>query len=398
MRILMLGPWCIRKPLHGGQIRASHIVEAYRAAGHEVLFVGLYHPTQTPRDEYSETDLPITTPVLEHAARIPRTQDIRLWYALADEPTSFAQYCDRIAHFTPDVIQFEEPVFWPLVRRLVDTGILERGHGRIRILHSSYNIEHTWRRASREGATPQDEAFSTELEILEQDIARRADAVCVVSKSDAVAFRGMGAEAVVVAPNGSAITAPTPEALRTVSQYLNHQPFALFVSSAHPPNASGLMHMIRGAPGVRLRNGIVVIGGDVARLLQPYSADPQLQHLFRDIRLLGRIPTDDLLAAFYAHAHVAIVPRTIGGGSNLKTAEALLSSRPIVAASRAFVGFEEYADAPGVHMTDDPVAFWRAIDELLGKPLAASITRRGMNALAWKHTLEPMVEAVESLA
>lgn len=394
----MLGPWCIRKPLHGGQIRASQIAEAYKAAGHEVIYVGLYDPDQADPAEYSEADHPLTRALLEHTALIPRTQNMKIWYALAHEPASFARYCDQITRYSPDAIQFEEPVLWPLVRRLIDTGVLERGHGRIRVLHSSYNIEHSWRRAGCEGTASENEAFATELESLERDIARRADAVCVVSESDAAAFGAMGAEAVVVAPNGTALPKPTPAALRTVSQYFNRQPFALFVSSAHPPNASGLMHMIRGAPGARLRNGIVVVGGEVTRLLQPWSSEPGLQHLFRDIRLLGRIQSDDLLAAFYAQAHVGIIPRTVGGGSNLKTAEALLSGRPIIAASRAFIGFEAYAGASNVHIADDPIVFWRTIDTLLGEPSAAPIMRESMKALGWQHTLAPMMKAMERLA
>jgi hypothetical protein len=126
-------------------------------------------------------------------------------------------------------------------------------------------------------------------------------------------LEALAAEDVVVAPNGAALPTPTAAALRTVRQYLGPQPFAPFVSSAHPPNASGLMHMIHDAPGLRLRHGVVIVCGDVARLLQPMSADPALQHLFRDVRLLGRVPGDDLLAAFYAQAHVAIIPCLLGG-------------------------------------------------------------------------------------
>jgi Glycosyl transferases group 1 len=96
------------------------------------------------------------------------------------------------------------------------------------------------------------------------------------------------------------------------------------------------MHMVHDAPGLRLRHGVVIFCGDVARLFQPMSADPASQHLFRDVRLLGLVPGDDLLAAFYAQADVAIIPRLHGGGSNLKFAEALLSGRPIVVTSRAF--------------------------------------------------------------
>jgi glycosyltransferase involved in cell wall biosynthesis len=397
MRILILGPWCIERPLHGGQIRARQIVQAYRAAGHEVGFSGLYNPKQTDPADHTEADHPVTPAILQHILRIPGTPNMGFWRALAEEPASFARFCDRINSFRPDVIQFEEPFFWPLLRRLVEAGALERkGGARIRILHSSYNIEHAWRREYREGATLQEDAFLLELEALEHDIARRADAICTVSASDAAAFEVMGADRVVVAPNGTALPTPAPAALRCVRQYLDRQPFALFVSSAHPPNASGFMHMIRGAAGARLRNGIVVVCGDVARLLNVYAREPGLQYMFRNIRLLGQVP-GDFLAALYVRAQVVVVPRTLGGGSNLKTAEALLSGRPIVATRRAFIGFEEHVTAPGVHLVDDPTLFWPAIDTLLAEAPAAPILRKGVESLAWSHTLAPMVRAAEAL-
>jgi len=61
------------------------------------------------------------------------------------------------------------------------------------------------------------------------------------------------------------------------------------------------------------------------------------------------------------------------------------------------MGFEGFATAPGVDIADDPVAFWRQIDALLGQPPAPPIIREGVEALAWRQTLTPMVKAAEML-
>ena len=396
MRVLVLAPWPIRRPLHGGQIRGSEIVRAYGEAGHETEFIGLYDRAGREDDEYSEQDHPIT-PALASVDPGGRTPEMGFWHALANEPASFARYRDQMLRFTPDLIQFEEPFLWPVANRLAEAAARERGGRRLPVLHSSYNIEHVWRRQYRDATEIGNGAFIGEIAALEQEIARHADGVCVVSGQDAEAFRAMGARAVTLAPNGTALPAPTPAAIRTVRQYLDRQPFALFVSSAHPPNASGLMGMIEGAPDARLRNGVLVALGDVDRLLRPHADAAHLQHLFRHIRLLGRVTTD-LLAAFYAEARVAVVPRALGGGSNLKTAEALLAGRPIIATSRAFVGFEDFATAAGVRIVDEPDAFWREVEALLGDGWqSAPIRRDGLDALTWSRTLAPMVRLAEAL-
>ena len=43
-----------------------------------------------------------------------------------------------------------------------------------------------------------------------------------------------------------------------------------------------------------------------------------------------------------------LLPITYGGGSNLKTAEALLTGHPIIATAKAFRGCEVFTDMPGM--------------------------------------------------
>ena len=94
-----------------------------------------------------------------------------------------------------------------------------------------------------------------------------------------------------------------------------------------------------------------------------------------------------------------ILPKTLSGGSNLKTAEALASGRPIVATNRAFDGFEGFRDVPGVTIHDDPDLFWDTVDGFLTGGIS-SVPRAPeiMEGLLWTECLKPMVHALEALA
>lgn len=392
----MLGPWPIRRPAHGGQIRATEIIAAYRAAGHTVRFVGLSDPDVTSADEYSSEDNPITRAIHDEVDRQPLALGgLRFWIALARESGSFANYERAVSSFGPDLVQFEEPFLWPVVRRLKAEGALGSGTTRVPILHSSYNVEHVWRREQErmQGTASSDAAW---VEALEQEIAAQADAVGAVSVADADTFRALGARTVAVAPNASSLRPADPAVAAALDQYLGDTPFALFVSSAHPPNALALIGIIDGAPAARLRHGILIVCGEVDRLLRAHPAFPKYQHLFRSTRFLGRISAE-LLPCLYARAHAVIVPRSTGGGSNLKTAEALLAGRPVVATARGFVGFERFTQAAGVFIEDEPGAFWNRVDALLGEPFSPAVARAGLEELGWSSALRPLVRLAAEL-
>ena len=73
MRILILAPWSVARPLHGGQIRCSRSAAAYRVAGHDVLVVGLYLPDTAQAGEYAPHDHPVTPALLQRAGAVPGT-------------------------------------------------------------------------------------------------------------------------------------------------------------------------------------------------------------------------------------------------------------------------------------------------------------------------------------
>lgn len=389
MRVLMLGPWPINRPRHGGQIRASNIVETYRARGHDIRFMGIFDPNSVVAADLGPYDVGVDAKVMAYVTQSGLPVEWSLWLAFAEVPEFFQRFVAMVREFRPDIVQFEEPYLWPLVRRMRDAGIL----GGARLVHSSHNFETDHRRQLMTIAGKVDERILRLLAEQEGEIARESDLVVTVSDQDADSLRRLGATRLVVARNGSRCPEATPDALAAVGAYLGDTPYALFVSSAHPPNAHGLLEMAKGL-SMRLP-GDFVIAGRVCQLLAPHRrTNPLLAHA----RMLGLVDPA-ILDALVVRASVIVLPKTHGGGSNLKTSEAVLARRAVVATELAFTGFEDWRHVAGVRIENDPARFWQSVsDNLRSPPIIDDTDGNLRDKLLWAHCLTEMMCAVEDLA
>ena len=118
----MLTAWPFRAPRHGGQLRAAAIAQAYRDAGHTVFSAALYDPADSTA-EFWPDHVPITAEIsraMRPAAGEPdgEASTMVFWQAVAAARRSFRAYADVVRAAQPDVVQIEEPVLLPVVRRL----------------------------------------------------------------------------------------------------------------------------------------------------------------------------------------------------------------------------------------------------------------------------------------
>jgi hypothetical protein len=80
----------------------------------------------------------------------------------------------------------------------------------------------------------------------EIELAREIDLVVAVSDVDTESFRRIGARRVIVAHDGGRLVQAATAATAGLNGYLGSRKFALLVSSAHPPNARGLLDLAEG--------------------------------------------------------------------------------------------------------------------------------------------------------
>jgi hypothetical protein len=109
--------------------------------------------------------------------------------------------------------------------------------------------------------------------------------------------------------------------------------------------------------------------------------------------------SDDLLSGLLAYVDVVLLPIVDGGGSNLKTAEAILSGKKIVATTFAFRGFEEYMDLPNVYIATTPSSFRETITRALAAPFQERTADEIKRAerVQWQYSLQNLVEKVATL-
>ena len=78
--------------------------------------------------------------------------------------------------------------------------------------------------------------------------------------------------------------------------------------------------------------------------------------------------TQSCLEGLLDGAKTIVLPLTQGGGTNLKTAEALWSGKYVVATTVAMRGFESFIDANGVFVANDAPAFKQALRTAMSLP------------------------------
>lgn len=383
MKILVLAPYPVLDgPAYGGPLRARALAKGYRALGHTVELIGVY-PRALHADGARDTQsLDWPASLVERVRRDPKCEET---VRLRDLPANLElveTLRTRVASFAPDIIQIEQPSLWPLAKA---AGL----PGRARLILSSHNVE----------AQMGESALTAGVE---RDLVAQAHLVLATTASDADHFRGQGARAVTYVPNGTDLL-PDCEGTRTRwrarwAKYRAPARRAFFVSSAHAPNVAGFERFVSSPSPAWLAPGqeIIVAGG--------------ISHAFERGEGLGLFPgvarakfvvtgpvADEDLGALMALSDAILLPIDAGGGSNLKTAQALLSGKPIVATPFAFRGFEAFRDTPLVTLCETPEAFRRATVAALAKPLSASLayaTRDTLkDQLVWDRFVPSRLEA-----
>lgn len=366
--ILSLTTYPIAKPRHGGQRRVAAFGDFYRGLGLKFESASVYQAPPYKPHEVGPHDLKLGQ-IDPRWNGVPFVDDILSGDFAATGPglDHFRRVLETVR---PAAIQLDHPFMWPVVRALRDEGRLAG----VRIFYSSHNWEAPLKvDILRRSGVPEGRAVAIgkRIQDLEREVVEASDLVFAVSESDATQYRALsGATPVHVVPNG--VQRP-PETVTSVTmaqrEVFRSNPFALFVGSAYPPNIDGFCNLVAdgGLYIVPPEKRFAVCGGVSDGIFNSHKyqrflvANSERLHFFPNI-------SDEDLSALKAACHVVLLPIQFGGGSNLKTAEALASNKHVVATSTAMRGFDAFRDAPGVVIADTPETFRRGIAEAFKQP------------------------------
>lgn len=279
------------------------------------------------------------------------------------------------------VVLFDQPFAYPFYR--------SRLEGKV-VVYSSQNIEsQIIKDYFQKTATDEAEMriLQDRIDLAESELTRRADLVVACTEADAEHYRQLGGREVVCAPNGSM---PIPPGASTDRAGVPFSRYALMISSNWTPNVAGLMEYCR---DLTLPEGCgLVCAGSIVNASAPSFAEFKSNP---SCAFTGRVDLDRL-AALVSGASAIIIPMLSAGGSNVKTAEALLSDRTIIATPAAFRGYEAFEHAPGVCLADTPEDFCKEIVRQLERD-PATWARPEVDRLRWPNALSPAEDALLEL-
>lgn len=113
------------------------------------------------------------------------------------------------------------------------------------------------------------------------------------------------------------------------------------------------------------------------------------------LELLFELSNIDL-DAVKALAHGYLLPIPFGGGTNLKTAEALISEKFVVGTRAAYRGFEQYIDGPGVHVFESPEEMHKLVRHVFAQEPRKTKHSDFLKPLTWGNCIHPMLLAISN--
>ncbi|MCX9538429.1 glycosyltransferase, partial [Vibrio cholerae] len=239
----------------------------------------------------------------------------------------------------------------------------------------------------------------SKIEDIEIDLLNNSSSVIACTKSDAEQFLSLALADLqpIICPNGvSEFTKNSEVAIlrNQLKKKLGDKKYALFVGSAYPPNAQGFWDNLGHSMGwLSMDEFIFSVGGcsNILEHFMPKNRDISSYVNFDKIKRLGFV-TDNELTALIQEASVIILPISDGGGSNLKTAEAILSGKPVVATKMACRGYDRIAEysnfsirEPGTDFINEVKRYLQLVpDELSVKELELR------KEVTWEHALSSL--------
>ena len=357
-RILVVAPYPVKNPMHGGQKRVQALLARYREISNEVSFVAVYLD-KSYGDAY-KTDIAIfNDAIYKQLSANPELTDIVTGLALSEVEDVKLAFISVLKKKRPDVIHVEQPYMVESV-----AAILKEINMNSLIIFGSQNVEFEMKRGIFKSLIPKDtlSELVKKTRSIEKKAVQLADVVVAVSTYDLEALtKGFKFKPCFVIPNG--IEKPSSNVPKTnewaeFKKKENIETLATFVGSAHPPNYLGFITLLAEAqipPEAR----IVVAGGMSTYIRERYKDEAKFETRVAVVGVLSR----NSLQALIHESDIILLPILNGGGSNLKTAEAIISGKKIVATEYAFRGYEQYMSLPNIYIANTKKAFKTALNK-----------------------------------
>ena len=394
VKILMLGTYNIKNPLHGGQIRVSEILKKYIEHNINAKYVAIYNKGSNPLKS-SQNDIGIHLLAHKSNVSLGLIGDLVTGQQIVSDDNLFNKLTKIVLDEDPDFIQLEQPWLFPYYQKL------SIKYPKIRLIYSSQNIEYKLKESILKERCTNYSSIIKEIKDIERDVCKKASLVIAVTEQEAVQLKKMGASKVIISSNAYSIPpSPSKKKIAYWKEKINQDNFIVFVGSGHPPNTKGFMDLLGPAFGFLAPDQKIILCGEVGNSIYNYD-----HGIFKSLNIgridnFGIVKNEDL-TAILSLSTIILLPIVEAGGSNLKTAEAILSGKTIIATSIAFRGYGEFKNEPFVIIADSPDDFKNAIKKCLKKDFSPNFStdRSGekYKKLLWNYSLKNIPTTVLKL-
>jgi hypothetical protein len=374
----------------GGPARIFHMRRVLEAAGHRVVNVVV--TSNHPSERLGHDDI-VRVVERPFRARVDHIyNDIDLAERAAADPAHGRAITAQLERLGTNVVILEHPflidIVQPVVERLGAALVYSCANIEYRLLQELERFAPDWRRRTDRAA---------DVRRREEQATRAASVVTAICSTDQKVLRDeFGVDSVLV-PNGTTLADRLPPTAPASGRRAGHPVDFAVAGSAYWPNVEGLAKVAEPSlaflPPV---SRIHVIGSMSNEILRFPSIDRRHSANASRLVLRGFLGMDELIATFHA-ARAILVPVFTGEGSNLKTADALASGRPVIMTERAARGYEDVlaADDEGVSIVSDATEFRAAMAAELRRPRQPQVGTGRRDLLGWTTRLAPLQSAVQ---
>ena len=400
-KILIVGTYPIRMPQHGGQKRTEAIYLAYQKHFKKVKYCAVFH--RGFYKKYSTDDIPLSLHGEQLVQASPLTGDIVCGEAIYNDNTVRKKFVKLLRTFQPDIIHIEQPFPYiglePLLR---DLGLTPK------LIFGSQNIEAPMKREILEGAHVPEQNIESAVKIIENveaTLTLHSDLVVACTTEDLEVYSQAKARKLVLAPNGISDIKIDRASLQYWQKVFDKAGIVrkvLFVGSAHPPNWTGFLDMVGKGLGFIPHDTRLVLAGSICDYFEREISEesPNIEDATFWLRAYsaGRL-SEARLGALIEQSDVMLLPITEGGGSNLKTAEAILANKKVVTTSHALRSFEWFKDFPNVWVADTKQKFQTSITAALKTSFINRTheQEKQVQKVKWESCLADLVKEVSTL-
>lgn len=372
--------------MHGGQKRTRALVDRYRELSSNVTFVSVYLSKSFKLTEVYKSDIALSSNLIDTLLKQhSELTDIVNGSALHEDEAAKALFVKLLKKAQPQVVHVEQPYMVESVAK-----ILDEIHMKCIIIFGSQNVESEMKRSIYKNILTKAELekFVAQTDEIEKKAVSIADIVIGVSAHDLVSLTdGSRFRFKFYIPNGiesSPKRIPKSNDWTSFKTRNGIEHIATFIGSAHPPNYLGFIKLL-----AKIQLGLgsrIIVAGGVSNLIKTHF--PLNDPIWNTIYTTGRLSNASLHALIY-ESDVILLPILNGGGSNLKTAEAIISGKKIVATEYAFRGYEKYMSLPNIYVANSAKAFERALNAAFKATYIQLTTKQKKltQTVTWTHAL-----------